>query len=432
MIKHPTYPIKSLVLALFLTTNLVACGGNKPTSTRPGKSSTATGLPFNKEGGFQVKPARNQASGPGLVFIDGGTTVIGVFGEDTSDGAKRAVTVTSFYLKETEVTNVEWKEYLFDLKTNGSDEAYKAAQLDEKVWVRELGYNDPYVHNYNTEEGFNYYPVVGVTWTQANNYCNWLTKKMREQELEKKGGKPAASDQTDESDDSDETDDSDDSDETDQTEDATDTPAAPTQAATTPVDSTSENSVTGYRLPTEVEWEYAARAMVGTQDLNFVQSTQRVYPWGDGLSLRGQEGEWQGKYLANFKRSKGNYKGLAGESNSNGPTSYVWAYPPNDLGLYDMGGNVSEWVVDLYRPNSFQDFEDFNPVRRDDTLDPEKDYDPHNSLINNRSRVYKGASWKDCAYWAQIGTRRFLDQDSCTATIGFRYAMTSMGGGEDR
>ena len=88
------------------------------------------------------------------------------------------------------------------------------------------------------------------------------------------------------------------------------------------------------------------------------------------------KGKEKGRFRANFKRGRGNYKGIAGESDSNGATSYVYQYPPNDFGLYDMAGNVNEWVYDLYRPLSFQDFDDFNPVRRDDSLDSTKDYDP--------------------------------------------------------
>jgi formylglycine-generating enzyme required for sulfatase activity len=103
---------------------------------------------------------------------------------------------------------------------------------------------------------------------------------------------------------------------------------------------------------------------------------------------------------------------------------------------------MSEWVQDIYRPLSFQDFEDLNPIRRDDFLDeaPSKEnpnagrYDNRyknptsfNSLITNTIRVYKGASWNDHAYWVSPGTRRFLEQDSATATIGFRCAMIRAG-----
>ncbi len=391
--KHSSYfNLKNALLSLFILLGgyLAGCGDSKPSSSNPGKVSTATGKAFNQPGGFQVGPYAGQqvgpVEGPGrMVYIEGGSTVLGLLGEDTQHNPKKEVTVTSYYMKEIEVTNIEWNEYLGDLK-NKDTALYEAALPDEKVWERALGYNDPYISNYRRGKGFRFYPVVGVSWTQANEYCKWLTDQLNEGIAQKDG--------------------------------KTYDPANP--AGTDDQSIESDIIGIGYRLPTEAEWEYAARA-------NLVQSTQRVYPWGDGLSLRGQEGEWKGKYLANFKRSKGNYKGVPGEANSDAPTCEVWDYPANDLGLYDMGGNVSEWVNDLYRPLSYQDFDDFNPARRDDTLDPEKDYDPTNSLINNKSRVYKGASWKDCAYWAQIGTRRYLDQDSSSATIGFRYAITSMG-----
>lgn len=390
MMKHLTYSIKTSALILLLVSNLTACGRGKPTSTNPGKVSTATSIPFNREDGFQVKPFKGQVAAPGLVFIEGGSAVMGVFSEGAGNSAKKRVTVASFFMDEAPVVNINWTGYLDDLKKNASEEEYQAALPDEKVWKRELAYNDPFIENYLRHSGFRYYPVVGVSWTQANKYCEWRTKTVNKYRSQKAGNEYDLE-----------------------------------EGEILPIES--GLVVPAYRLPTEAEWEYAARGMVGTQSLDFVQSTQRVYPW-DGLSLRGTTGEWQGKYLANFKRSRGNYKGIAGESDSNGATSYVYYYPPNDFGLYDMVGNVNEWVYDVYRPCSFQDFDDFNPVRRDDTLDPEGDYDhkSYNSQVNNRVRVYKGGSWKDCAYWLQIGKRRYLDQDSASATIGFRCAMISV------
>ena len=133
-------------------------------------------------------------------------------------------------------------------------------------------------------------------------------------------------------------------------------------------------------------------------------------------------------------------------------TEYIFAYPPNDYGLYNMAGNVSEWVEDVYRPNAYVDVDDLNPVRRqrlDSTRlktdsaksvygDDKKPYNPVytpgsnspnalNSLINDDVRVYKGASWKDVAYWCSPGTRRYLDKNKRTAAIGFRCAMIMAG-----
>jgi formylglycine-generating enzyme len=134
--------------------------------------------------------------------------------------------------------------------------------------------------------------------------------------------------------------------------------------------------------------------------------------------------------MANFKRGRGDYAGIAGKLNDkNIITAEVYSFAPNDFGLYQMAGNVNEWVYDLYRPNSYQDFNDLNPIRRSDFQDEAKLYDKENfnSLIDNKMRVYKGGSWNDVAYWLSPGTRRYLDQDSSTASIGFRTAMISVG-----
>jgi gliding motility-associated lipoprotein GldJ len=413
--KKKSYLIKALLPTLIVS-HLLGCVNTRPTSTNPGKYSTATGEVFNKKDGFQVPPFKNQIVGPGMVFIDGGSTIIGLFGEGVNNSAKKEVTIPSFYAKETEVTNIEWQEYLYDLKEHASPEEYKAAQLNDSVWVRDLAFNDPYVNSYSKHPGFRFYPVVGVTWTQAQQYCKWLTKYMNKK-WAKENGETLEEDE--EASQGDQQDDEATPDQEQQAKEQKDEAPA--------IKENKNNFIPEFRLLTEAEWEYAARAIVGVQSLDFVQSSQPIYPWGDGLSLRGKEGVWKGRYLANFKRAKGNYKGVPGESNSSAPTSYVYEYPPNAIGLYDMGGNVSEWVYDLYRPLTFDQVDDFNPIRRDDTFDSEKNYDKTSSLVNNKSRVYKGASWKDPAYWAQIGTRRYLDEDSCTATIGFRYAMNSMG-----
>ena len=185
-----------------------------------------------------------------------------------------------------------------------------------------------------------------------------------------------------------------------------------------------------YRLPTEAEWEYAAKALIGTQYVDENQSNQRIYPW-DGSSVRNpKKGRKQGQMLSNFKRGRGDYAGIAGRSNDGAIiTEQIYAYPANDFGLYNMAGNVNEWVYDVYRPLSFQVENDLNPIRRNGYLDEAKNYDKknNNSIIDDKLRVFKGGSWSDVAYWLAPGTRRFLDQDSATATIGFRCAMIGVG-----
>ena len=137
-----------------------------------------------------------------------------------------------------------------------------------------------------------------------------------------------------------------------------------------------------YRLP-EAEWEYAAQALIGTQWLDETQTNSRIYPW-DGHALRNPYGKSLGYMLANYKRGRGDYAGIAGKLNDGSMiTDYVYNYPPNDYGLYNMAGNVNEWVQDVYRPLSFQDMADLNPARRDALLDEEDGYDGVYNFIGN-------------------------------------------------
>lgn len=397
----PAFGLCSMVLAVVLS----GCGAANPTAKNPGSSSTATGLEYNEEDGFTLNEFSGQGLGPNLVLIEGGRTVLGSYEEDimnSHDNLERTVTVATFYMDETEVANVHWLEYLFYVQFDSSREFYQSALPDTTVWARELAYNDPYVDHYLRYPGFRYFPVVGVSWRQAVDFCKWRTSIVNFKLADESGleNLPAES------------------------------------GGRIPLES--GVVLPDYRLPTEAEWEYAAQALVGTQWIDEVQVNNRIYPW-DGHSARNPYGKSMGTFLANFKRGRGDYAGIAGKLNDGSMiTDYIYEYPPNDYNLYNMAGNVNEWVLDVYRPLSFQDFDDLNPVRRDGFLDEEDGYANSgtlqraasngqtmtlNSLITNEARVYKGGSWKDIAYWLSPGTRRFLDQDSSTATIGFRCAM---------
>ena len=390
--------VKKFAYVLSAAAVLASCGGGStnPTSMSPGAQSTATGLAYNEEDGFQVNEYLGQPEGPNLVFIEGGRTVLGSYEEDLlkrQDNLERTVTVASFYMDETEIANIHWLEYLFYIRRDSSEEFWQSALPDTLVWQSELAYNDPYVDHYLRYPGFRYFPVVGVNWLQAVDFSNWRTNVVNKKLAEDAGIE------------------------------------IPEGGYEGRIPLESGVVLPNYRLPSEAEWEYAAQALIGNQWLDENQTHKRLYPW-DGHALRNPYGNEMGMFLANFKRGRGDYAGIAGKLNDGAMiTDYIYNYPPNDFGLYNMAGNVNEWVYDVYRPTSFQVMDDLNPLRRDGTLDDEKGYDTkgYQSLIDDHTRVYKGGSWKDVAYWMSPGTRRYLAEDSCTATIGFRCAMIRAG-----
>ena len=395
------YVILMLVGLVLEGCSILPFGNSNPSARNPGSTSTTTNLEYfsdafaeEDEEGFVVAGFGGQTPGPNQVFVQGGRAVLGTYEEDvffTHDNVERTVTVQSFYLDQTEIANIHWLEYLFYIQRDSSEAFYLSALPDTTVWEKELAYNTPYVSNYLRYPGFRYYPVVGVSWNQAVDYCRWRTEAVNKQKAIEYYG-----------------------------EDYIDGDIPPVESGV---------YLPEFRLPTEAEWEYAAYGQVGNQFLDENQTQRRLYPW-DGRTIRSSKSGSVGKFQANFKRGRGDYAGIAGALNDAGfVTTSIYEYAPNDFGLYNMAGNVNEWVFDIYRPLNFQDMEDLNPIRKSDFLDDEEDYDSENfnSMISNASRVYKGGSWADGAMWLSPGTRRFLDQDSSAATIGFRCATTALG-----
>ena len=145
------------------------------------EKSSITGWNYNdsKNGGFEVVPYDDQETGPGLVLIEGGTFTMGRTEQDITqewNNIPRRVTVSSFYIDETEVANVHYLEYLYWLsRVFAADypEVFKKALPDTLVWRDRLAYNEPLVELYLRHPAYQQYPVVGVNWLQASDFCAW-------------------------------------------------------------------------------------------------------------------------------------------------------------------------------------------------------------------------------------------------------------------
>ncbi len=161
-----------LLLALSVAVAVTSCKKKTPTSMDPGKTSSKTGLTYNTENGFKVSKFKALPAGPDLVFIEGGRFTMGSLEEDvmfTRDNLERTVSIQSFYMDETEVANVHYLEFLDYARRDSSEEFYTKALPDTTVWLNPLSFNDSYMTMYLRHPGFRLYPVVGVSWAQAND-----------------------------------------------------------------------------------------------------------------------------------------------------------------------------------------------------------------------------------------------------------------------
>ncbi len=344
-------------MAIVLAVVLVSCSQER---------SPVTGWAYNDpaNGGFEKPPYEEQETGPGLVLIEGGTFSMGRAENDVTyewNNIPRRVTISSFYMDETEVSNLSYLEYLYwTSRVFGPTfpDIYYKALPDTLVWREKLAYNEPYVDYYLRHPAYRDYPVVGVNWLQANDFCAWRTDRVNEFILIREGlldHSQAPSDQDYFS--------------TEaylsgkwQGQLKTKLPSFDGQNPEREVRMEDGIFLPKYRLPTEAEWEYAAYGLIGNTIGERI-TDRRIYPW-NGHGVRNATDRYLGQINANFVRGAGDYMGVAGFLNDNADvTAPVYSYWPNDYGLYNMSGNVCEWVMDVYRPSTLQDADEFRPFR---------------------------------------------------------------------
>lgn len=523
-------------------------------------------------GYYESKNLKKQETPPGMVLIEGGTFTMGAVQDDVMfDWNTTPVKqqVRSFYMDEAEVTNNEylffitWVQKVFPPNNPDYKHIYQSVVPDTLVWRNVLGSNELLTENYLRHPSYSDYPVVGVSWIQANQYCKWRTDRVNEKRLMDAGVlKNVYADKNIEV--------------KGKNHFNTDTYLSDPQQVfgennaynkglqekgsskkgffgrITGIFKSDKNSkrdslssFTGrhvqltdgiltpkFRLPTELEWEYAARAVNENREYNNTRGRKK-YTWNSNYT-RNKGKKYRGDQLANFKQGKGNYSGISGWSSDGAAiTNKVKSYPPNAFGLYDMAGNVAEWVADVYRPiidNNANDFNYFRgniftkkmigedgkvvivddktvsydtldngkiipsqlpgsvkyipitgrdaymrnnydkaynvdvydgewsstrfynkDVERDENLEKSGQYRMYNSpmkpreineegvtktvydtkvrrsLISDKTRVYKGGSWKDLEYWLDPSQRRYLPEYSATNFIGFRCATDRIG-----
>ncbi len=370
--------LKILIFLTIFSTTISCKKSNKG-------GSRATGWAINSaDGGFQYNTDyREQETAPGLVFIEGGTFIKGKVKDDPMrdwNNSPNQQHIQSFYMDETEVTNIMYLEYLdwtkkvYPPENENFKVIYNGLVPDTLVWRNRLGFNEVMVNEYLRHPAYQNYPVVGVSWVQANQFCVWRTDRVNELSLERNGYLKEGAKLTDVSADSNFS-----------TNTYINSPTSSyggneeilkggskkvrnqmTDAEGNPINiyATRSSGIMqpDYRLPTEAEWEFAASSASELRNYNIIRGRKK-YPWVGRYTRSGKRAT-RGDQMANFKQGDGDYGGIPGWSDDGADiTQEVKFYPPNDYGLYDMAGNAAEWVADVYRPIIDDEYNDFNYYR---------------------------------------------------------------------
>lgn len=402
-------------------------------------------------------PAKGKSMMPKMVYVDGGSFAIG-----GSNGAEsKIITLNAFLISQYLIDNRHYLMYLSDLKNSKRLKEYKAALPSKDVWDAEFKFND-HLKDYYCARKFLDYPVVGVSFHQASRYCEWLTEKElgTHAKSSKKGsvdGKNSAKPATENKSGSNSAPVTDHSVEVASDQKTTTENVSQEKEKNQNVDENNaskrsevednksvknvsladDNAVSDeemamiedsynylqnlaksdpvykYRLPTESELQYAAKGSIISQDKDGVESTMIVDYGNIKSSVRHSEGKEQGDFVGLFNVSRGDYKGIPGERETDAPTEYVDSRAPNGVGVVGCYGNVWEWTVDIFRLKPSYDYADYNPCRVDEAYD--NTYDAA-SPLHVKCRVILGGSFKNTVE----ELRSYMSEDGCADNIGFR------------